>query len=88
MKRVRPGLRADGGLSNPLPYDLLFSTFEIMQQSIIAARMQSVRPDIYVRPDTNDVRLLQFNRIHTILEHAGPAAAELRQQFEAALATP
>ena len=111
-------LLVDGGMSNPLPYDLLtgrhdlvvaidvsgsrapdggsergmtdllFSTFEIMQRSTIAARMHSVRPDIYVRPDTNDVRLLQFNRIDTILEHAGPATAELRQQLEAALATP
>ena len=68
--------------------DLLFSTFEIMQQSIIVARMQSGRPDLYLRPDTNDVRLLQFNRIEFILEHAGPAAEELRQQLEEILATP
>jgi len=109
-------LLLDGGLSDPLPYDLLtdrhdlvvaidvsgtrvpdgkseremthllFSTFEIMQQSIIAARMQSGRPDIYLRPDTNDVRLLEFNRIEAILEHAGPAAAELRERLEGALA--
>ena len=111
-------LLVDGGMSNPLPYDLLtdrhdlvvaidvsgtrvpdggsergmtdllFSTFEIMQQSIIAARMQSARPDIYLRPDTNDVRLLQFNRIETILEHAGPAAADLRRRLEKILVTP
>jgi NTE family protein len=109
-------LLLDGGMSNPLPYDLLtdrhdlvvaidvsgtrvpdgatergmtdllFSAFGIMQQSIIAARMLSVRPDIYLKPDTNDVRLLQFNRIESILEHAGPAAEELRERLEETLA--
>lgn len=43
-------------------------------------------PDIYLRPDANGVRLLQFNRIEMILEHAGPAAEELRRRLEESLA--
>lgn len=104
-------LLVDGGLSNPLPFDLLtdrtglvvaidvsgtrsragqeqvewnrlvFSTLEIMQQSIIAARMRARRPDIYIKPDIGDVRLLQFNRVDRVLEQAAPAARALRRRL-------
>lgn len=104
-------LLVDGGLANPLPFDLLvgrtglvvaidvsgsrsrvgqepvewnrlvFSTIEIMQQSIIAARMRAGRPDIYIKPDIGDVRLLQFNRVDRVLEQAAPAARALRQRL-------
>lgn len=70
---------------DPDVLDLLFSTFEIMQQSIISARMRSIEPDIVIRPDTSDIRLLHFNRIETILEKAAPAAEDLRQQLAEAL---
>jgi NTE family protein len=65
--------------------DLVFNSFEIMQQSIITARMQSFAPDIYIRPDTRNVRLLHFNRIDSILEQAGPAAEQLRRELTAYL---
>lgn len=104
-------LLIDGGVSNPLPFDLLaertglvvaidvsgsrsrarqeplewnrlvFSTMEIMQQSIIAARMRARRPDIYIKPDIGGIRLLQFNRVERILEQAGPAARTLRRRL-------
>lgn len=110
-------LLVDGGVSNPLPWDLLqadmdivvavdvtgsrkrvegerpdltemlFKTFEIMQQSIIRARMEHARPSILIRPEIQEVRLLEFNRIEQILAQSKPAAAELRQALEAELAT-
>lgn len=61
--------------------ELLFSTFEVMQQSIISARLEVSEPDIYIKPDTSDVRLLHFNRLESILEKAAPAAEELRKQL-------
>lgn len=102
-------LLIDGGTSNPLPYDvltdscdlvvaidvsgsrtrvngtqpalteMLFNTFEIMQQSMVKARQLNGDADIYIKPDTHGIRLLHFNRIETILEQAKPAADELRQ---------
>lgn len=65
--------------------DLLFSTFEIMQQSIIAARMDIGRPDIYIKPELDQIRMLHFNRIKTILSQAEPAAQNLRRQLLEAL---
>lgn len=62
--------------------DLLFNTFEIMQQALIAESIRHEKPDIYVKPDISGIRLLHFNRIETILEQAEPAARELRDAIE------
>lgn len=62
--------------------DILFHTFEIMQQSLIRQQMRIQQPDIYLKPDTSGIRLLHFNRIDTILKQAEPAAEELRRLLE------
>ena len=62
--------------------DLLSNTFEIMQQSIITSRMRISEPDIYIKPDTSDFRLLHFHRLEDILKQAEPAAEELRLALE------
>lgn len=66
------------GAQPPLT-DMLFSTFEIMQQSIVTARQHNGDADVYIKPDIQGIRLLQFNRIESILEQAQPAATELRE---------
>jgi NTE family protein len=102
-------LLLDGGISNPLPWDLLrddvdfvvavdvsgsreppdqgsvpvneliFKSFELMQQAIIEARRAAGEPDLYLRPDCTGVRLLHFHRINEIMGQAEPAAERLRQ---------
>ncbi len=62
--------------------DLLFKTFEIMQQSIIAARLEMQEPALYLKPDIRDVRLLDFNEIEAILEQSGDAAGRLREWLQ------
>ena len=104
-------LLIDGGTSNPLPFDLLskshdliiaidvtgsrasadkteveltevyFNTFEIMQQSIISAKMRHQEPDVYIKPDTSNIRLLHFNRLKQIHKQAQPAADKLKQEL-------
>nr|WP_218915047.1 patatin-like phospholipase family protein [Desulfurivibrio alkaliphilus] len=104
-------LLIDGGTSNPLPFDLLLKShdlvvaidvsrsrtrpedqqvdsldlllgsFTMMQQSIIAARMEATQPDIYIKPEIHDIRMLHFNRIEEVLEQAKPAASELKSRL-------
>jgi len=62
--------------------EALFSTFDIMQQSLIASRISTQKPDIYIKPDIGNIRLLHFNRIATTLERSAPAAQELKKQLE------
>ena len=61
--------------------DLLFKTFELMQQSLIREMRLRHEPDLYIKVDTNGVRLLELNRLDTILEQVQPAAEDLRQQL-------
>lgn len=105
----------DGGLVNPVPYDLLlddcditiavyvlgtrtppaslvpsyfdasFNTFQIMQASIVQAKLAARRPQIYVRPEIHDVRVLEFYRVQEIFDEARPAQAQLRRELEARL---
>ncbi|MCK9535468.1 MAG: patatin-like phospholipase family protein [Pseudomonas sp.] len=105
-------LLIDGGTSNPLPFDLLqgtvdlviavdvsgnhqtnngqdiglsdmlFNSFKIMQQAITRQALHHQPPDILLRPQAPDVRLLHFHRINEILTHAEPVAAMLRDQLE------
>ncbi|AGA32877.1 Patatin [Thioalkalivibrio nitratireducens DSM 14787] len=108
-------LLVDGGLTNPLPYDLLgdcdlviavdvlgtrtpdgsevpssldsiFNTFQIMQAAILGEKLRKSPPDFLVRPDIQDVRVLDFHRFEDIFEQARPARdaleADLRQYLD------
>ncbi|MCG6657568.1 patatin-like phospholipase family protein [Halomonas campisalis] len=63
--------------------DLLFKTFEIMQQSITRQMVRHQPPDLYLQPDVAGVRLLHFNRVMDVLAQAQPTADELRERLEA-----
>jgi len=65
--------------------ELLFQTFGLMQQSLIASQLEMSPPDVYIKPDISGVRLLHFNRIEEVMEESEPAADALREALEAAL---
>ena len=81
---VSAGSRRLTGEDEPGMLSMLFKTFEIMQQSLISLRLAEDSPDIYIKVDTSGVRLLDFNRIDEVLEHARPAAQELRRRLREA----
>jgi len=76
------GSRSREENDSPELLDILFSTFEIMQQSIIRARMEHSEPDLYLQPDASGVRLLHFNRLETIEEQAESATGKLRDWLQ------
>lgn len=97
----------DGGLANPVPYDLLFdecevvvaidvsgrrspssddgpsyfetifNTMQIMQGSIVREKIRYRPPQIYIHPELDNVRVLDFNRVDEIYHQATPARDEL-----------
>ena len=101
----------DGGLVNPVPYDLLFdecerviaidvsgnrnpesdngpsyfetifNTIQIMQASIVQEKMKNRPPHIYIRPDLENIRVLDFNRAEEIYSQSMPARNELRRKM-------
>lgn len=98
----------DGGLVNPVPYDLLFdscdvviavdvsgnrrpksddspgyfetifNTIQITQAAILREKMKQRPPHIYVRPELEDIRVLDFNRVEEIYQQSKPARDKLR----------
>ena len=115
--KLEDQLLIDGGVSNPLPwdlledhelvvaidvtgtrkrdgeneadlFDLLFKTFEIMQQSIITGKMNSGEPAIYIKLELSEIRLLHFDRVDEVIEQAGEAAEELGRALDAFLLGP
>jgi NTE family protein len=75
------GTREPDGEESPGITDLLFKTFEIMQQSIIRAKIALQPPDIYIKPALSGVRLLHFDRVDKVLEQTETSASELRDQL-------
>jgi NTE family protein len=101
----------DGGLVNPVPYDLLFddcdvviaidvlgnrtptadngpgyfettfNTYQILQNSIIQEKIKHRPPHIYIRPELENIRVLDFNRVDEIYAQAKPARDELRRSL-------
>ena len=99
----------DGGLVNPVPYDLLFdecevvigidvlgnrtpvsgddpsyfentfNTFQIMQASIVREKIKCQPPHIYIHPDLNNIRVLDFHRFEEIYAQARPAQKKLKR---------
>ncbi|MFP4084818.1 MAG: patatin-like phospholipase family protein [Desulfonatronovibrio sp.] len=62
--------------------DSLFNSFDIMQQAIIHQKLKYQQPDIYIRPEIKDIRMLHFHRSPEIFEQAAPAAGELRNKLD------
>lgn len=93
-------LFVDGGMVNPLPYDvlkgkcdytiaidvsakpqknggeipsayeILFSSFQIMQNSIASEKLKTNRPDVLIKTDIKNVRMLEFTKFPEIFKQA------------------
>jgi len=77
------GTRREARDGKPNITDLLFSTFEIMQQSIVREKAEHRAPDIYIKPELPGIRLLHFDRVDRVLELAGDGAEQLRSELAA-----
>ncbi len=77
------GTRREARDGKPNITDLLFSTFEIMQQSIVREKAEHTVPDIYIKPDLPGIRLLHFDRVDRIVELAKSGAEKLRAELKA-----
>jgi NTE family protein len=107
----------DGGVSNPLPYDLLLDkcdivvaidvsgdreledekalsamgvllhSFHTMSNNIVAEKLKQQRPDIYIRPEIRNVRVLEFYKAKQIFEESQPAQRQLNKALKKAMRT-
>jgi predicted acylesterase/phospholipase RssA len=53
-----------------------------MEKSIIRAKLQVCRPDIYIEVEAGDVRLLEFLKAHRVFAHSMRAKDEFKRELE------
>ena len=113
---INDKLLIDGGMSNPLPYDLiqtdcdltiaidvsakkdkiingpppsyevLFSAFQIMQNSIVSEKLKRTKPDIMINTEIKGIRVHEFMKADSIYNQACEAKNKLKSILEKALA--
>lgn len=69
----------------PATLDSVFSTFQIMQISIIREKMKHIKPDIYIKPQIKDIRLFDFAKTELIFTQALKAKEKLKRELEKCL---
>jgi len=111
--KINKNLYVDGGLVNPLPYDILlgkcdiivaidvqsntkiktfaetpkayeifFTAFQIMQQSIVNEKLKTIQPDILIKTDIKDVRVLEFLKAESIYKQSQKYKEQLKRKLE------
>ena len=104
----------DGGVANPLPYDLLLEecdiviavdvsgnreledgeelsfigvllhSFHTISNNLVAEKLRCQKPQIYIRPDIRNVRVLEFYKARQIFEQSLPAMRQLQRDLKRA----
>ncbi|WP_136659573.1 patatin-like phospholipase family protein [Nitratireductor sp. XY-223] len=76
------GPSGDDG-ERPSTMDLMFGASQLMMQSIISMKLKSGRPDIFLRPDVNRFRVLDFFKADEILAASAGVREELKHAIDA-----
>jgi len=66
----------------PTTFDSVFTTYQIMQNSIIQEKLKFGKPDIYIKPKIYNVRVFDFAKADSIFEQAKTAKKEVKRQLE------
>jgi NTE family protein len=66
----------------PMPLESILSTFDIMQDSVVAAKRRAFPPDIYCRPPLVNVSILEFHRAEEILKTAAPDVERFKRELK------
>ncbi|ADH91186.1 Patatin [Ancylobacter novellus DSM 506] len=69
----------------PAPFEAMFATLQIMASAIVGEKLKAGAPDILIRPNVHDFRVLDFFRATAILKAAEPVKDEVKRRLEAVL---
>lgn len=80
------GVPAERGKRRPNTIDLLFGANQIMQQSIIAAKLDKARPHVLLKPPVSRFRVLDFLKIDAVMRETAAIKDETKRAVEEAVA--
>ncbi len=66
----------------PNLFDNIMNSFVILQDSIIKYQMKIKTPDIYIKPQLEDVGILDFHKANDVLESVKDDVVQLRKELE------
>ena len=69
----------------PPAHEVLFSAFQIMQNSILSAKLMRSTPDIIIKTDIKEIRMLEFLKAKEIYKQAVPFKDQLKSKLELVL---
>ena len=65
--------------------ETMFNTFQIAEKTILNEKMKARPPSIYIEPEIEDVRVLEFHKADQIHEQTRPARDRLRRELQASI---
>ena len=77
--------RTSNGKEYPPTFESVFTTYQIMKDSINQQKMKFVKPDIYIRPEIYDVRVFDFSKHESIFKQSEIAKDKLKKELEVLL---
>jgi len=69
------------GNESPPTFESVFTTYQIMQNSISQEKLKFIKPDVYIRPEIKDVRVFDFTKFESIFKQAKPAKEQLKKKL-------
>ncbi|MGE5841145.1 MAG: patatin-like phospholipase family protein [Deltaproteobacteria bacterium] len=66
----------------PSALESVLGAFNIMQATALAEKMRHRKPDIYVQPEIQDIRMLDFGKTEEVLQQAAPAVDLLKKRLK------
>jgi NTE family protein len=78
---VSGAARMAGETDMPGAWEAMFGALQIMQRTIVDAKVAQYRPDILIRPNVGSIRALDFGRSSVIFRLAKPAKEELKRKL-------
>lgn len=80
------GQRTPGRNGVPGLFEAVFNTVQIMENSILSAKLRHDPPDLLVQPQIEDVRMFEFYKAEAIYRSAGRTKDQLKRQLDTLLA--
>jgi NTE family protein len=82
------GQRSHMRAEPPSLSEAIFNTFQIMEKSIVRAKLRTAPPDIYLEVEAVDVRVLEFHKAQQIIAQATQAKDRFKREVERRLRAP
>ncbi len=80
------GMPQGDGFTPPKRIEAAFGASQLMMQSLIEMKLRLHKPDILIRPEANEFRVLDFLHARKIIERTRGTREETRQKLDAVLA--